>query len=114
MHTITAPWIAWSLLLLAGVLEVAWATLMKSSDGFTRHGPAALCIALAWLSFFLLGLATRTLPIGTAYAIWTGIGAVGVAACGILWFGERADPARLSCIALIVAGIVGLKWLAPR
>lgn len=114
MQTIATPWTAWGLLLLAGLLEIAWATLMKSSEGFSRHGPAALCIGLAWLSFFLLGFATRSLPIGTAYAIWTGIGAVGVAACGILWFGERADPARIACIGLIVAGIVGLKWLAPR
>lgn len=103
------PFLPWVLLLLAGLLEVLWAVLMKASDGFARHGLAALCIAIAWLSFFLLGFAAKTLPIGTAYAIWTGIGAAGVAVLGVVLFGEALTPTRVACIAFIVAGIVGLK-----
>jgi quaternary ammonium compound-resistance protein SugE len=104
-----APYLPWALLLLAGLLEVLWAVLMKASDGFARHGLAALCIAIAWLSFFLLGFAAKTLPIGTAYAVWTGIGAAGVAVLGVVLFGEALTLVRVACIAFIVAGIVGLK-----
>jgi quaternary ammonium compound-resistance protein SugE len=114
MNALLTPPLAWGLLLAAGLLEVAWATLMKRSEGFSQHGTALACIALAWASFFLLGFAVRTFPIGTAYAVWTGIGAVGVALCGIAWFGEAASPVRVACIAMIVAGCVGLKVLAGR
>jgi quaternary ammonium compound-resistance protein SugE len=100
---------AWSILLVAGILEVVWAISMKASDGFTRLPYTALTIAAAWVSFWLLGLSLRALPVGTAYAVWTGIGAVGAAILGIMLFNEPANFARLGCIALIVLGILGLK-----
>ena len=100
---------AWLILLGAGLLEIVWSISMKASDGFTRLPYTALTIAAAWLSFGLLGLSLKALPVGTAYAVWTGIGAVGAAILGIALFGEPANPARLGCIALIVLGILGLK-----
>jgi quaternary ammonium compound-resistance protein SugE len=100
---------AWWLLLVAGILEVAWATSMKASAGFTKPWLTAITIAVAWASFALLGLAMKSLPVGTAYAVWTGIGAVGAAIVGILMFHEPVTPARVGCIALIVAGIAGLR-----
>ena len=100
---------AWLYLLAAGWLEVAWAVGLKYTEGFTRLWPSVWTgLALA-LSMVLLAAAVRTLPLGTAYAIWTGIGAVGTAALGVLLFGESASAARLLCIGLIVAGLVGLK-----
>lgn len=102
----------WILLTLAGLLEVGWAIGLKSSHGFTRFWPSAITVVLMGLSFFLLATALKHLPIGTAYAVWTGIGAVGTALLGILLFGESASPARLACIALILAGIAGLKLLS--
>lgn len=105
------PALAWLLLLGAGLLEIVWVISMKASNGFTRHGYTAITLAAAWLSFVLLGLALRQLPVGTAYAVWTGIGAVGAAVLGIVLFGEAVTPARVACIALIVAGILGLKLL---
>lgn len=102
---------AWTALVVAGVLEVVWATSMKASQGFTRHHYTALTFAAAWASFWLLGTAMKTLPAGTAYAVWTGIGAVGVAVLGILFFEEPVTLARIGCIALIVLGIAGLKML---
>jgi len=104
---------AWIILLLAGVLEIAWAVGLKVSDGLTRPLPAAATIAAMIASMALLAVAVRTLPIGTAYAVWTGIGAVGTVLFGILLFGESASPVRLACITLIVVGIVGLHSTEP-
>ena len=101
----------WTLLFFAAALEIVWASGLKSTAGFTRLWPSAGVIAAMAASMFLLALAARGLPIGTAYAVWTGIGAVGTALAGIFLFGESAAPARLACIALIVAGVIGLKFL---
>ena len=102
----------WAMLAVAGLFEVAWAVGLKYTDGFSRWWPSVgTAIAMA-VSVVLLALAMRTLPVGTAYAVWTGIGAVGTALLGIALFGEPATFARLGCIALIVAGIVGLKLTA--
>ncbi len=111
--TVTPGW-AWILLLVAGLLEVVWAVTMKASDGFARLDLTVVTLVAAWVSFFLLGLALKVLPVGTAYAIWTGIGAVGAAVLGILLFGESASPARLLCIGLILCGIFGLKWVGSN
>ena len=100
---------AWLYLLVAGLLEVAWAVGLKYAEGFTRLWPSVWTGAALVLSMVLLAAAVRTLPLGTAYAVWTGIGAVGTAALGILLFGESASPARIICIGLILAGLVGLK-----
>lgn len=97
-------------LILAGFLEVGWALGLKYTDGFTKLMPSLLTVAMMIGSFVLLGQALRVLPIGTAYAIWTGIGAVGTAILGMWLFGEPRDLARILCILLIVAGIVGLKF----
>lgn len=104
---------AWLVLLVAGVLEVGWAVGLKYTEGFTRPLPTVLTVVSMVASLALLGLALRTLPLGTAYAIWTGVGTIGTAAAGILLFAEPADAARLACIGLIVAGIVGLKLVTP-
>ena len=93
---------AWIWLVAAGLLEVVWAVALKYSNGLTRFWPAGA-------SFFLLALAMKRLPLGTAYVVWTGIGAVGTAILGMALFGEPASPGRIACIGLIVAGIVGLK-----
>jgi quaternary ammonium compound-resistance protein SugE len=103
--------LAWMLLLAAGLLEIVWATSMKASQGFTRHHFTSITLIAAALSFWLLGLALRQLPVGSAYAVWTGIGAVGTAILGIVFFGESLTLPRVGCIALIVLGIVGLKLL---
>src|SRR5262245_11730376 len=100
---------AWVYLLLAGLFEVGWAIGLKYTDGFTRLVPSLWTVAAMVMSLALLGLALKTLPVGTAYAVWTGIGAVGTAALGIYLFGEPAAATRLTSIGLIVAGIVGLK-----
>ncbi|MCK9907699.1 multidrug efflux SMR transporter [Microbacteriaceae bacterium K1510] len=102
---------AWIILLAAGLFEVVWAVGLKAANG--RPVILAVTIAAMIASVVLLYLALRDLPLGTAYAIWTGIGAVGTVLVGILWFGESADPLRLACIALIFAGIAGLKWATP-
>ena len=99
----------WGILFVAGLFEVAWAIGLKYTEGFSRLAPSALTVAAMLLSVVLLGVALKTLPVGTAYAVWTGIGAVGTAALGIYLFGEPASAARLASIGLIVAGIVGLK-----
>ena len=104
---------AWILLFIAGLLEVVWALSLKYSDGFTRLVPSVVTIIAAAASFWLLAAALRHLPAGTAYAVWTGIGAIGVAMLGIVLLGESASPARLACIGLIVAGVVGLKLFSP-
>ena len=103
----------WTLLILAGLFEIVWAIGLKYTDGFTRTLASTITIAAMIVSMYLLALAARTLPIGTAYAVWTGIGAVGAALLGIMLFGESANAMRLGCIALIVAGIVGLKLSSP-
>lgn len=100
---------AWGILLLAGLLEVGWAVGLKYTDGFTRLWPTVGTAAALVGSMVLLGIALRTLPLGTAYAIWTGIGSIGTAILGIVLFSEPAGAVRLACIALVVAGIVGLK-----
>jgi len=100
---------AWIYLTVAGLLEIGWAIGLKYTDGFTRLLPSLWTLASMILSIVLLGLALRTLPVGTAYAVWTGIGAVGTAALGIYLFAEPATVARLLCIGLILSGIVGLK-----
>ncbi len=100
---------AWTLLLIAGILEVGWAIGLKYTAGWTRLGPSLLTIALMSISMFLLARAVQSIPVGTGYAVWTGIGAVGTAGLGVILFGESASPARLICICAIVAGIVGLK-----
>ena len=104
---------AWIVLLLAGLFEVGWAVGLKLTEGFTRPLPALLTVASMAVSLGLLGLALKSLPLGTAYAVWTGVGTAGTALLGILLFGESADAARLLCIALIVAGILGLKLVSP-
>ena len=100
---------AWSALLLAGVLEMGWAVGLKYTDGFSRLWPSVATIGAMVVSLLLLGLAVRTLPIGTAYAVWTGIGTVGTVLLGMALFGEPASPLRLAFIAMIIAGIIGLK-----
>ena len=100
---------AWSILFVAGLLEIVWAIGLKYTEGFTRLVPSAITLAAMAGSVILLGLALKSLPVGTAYAVWTGIGAVGTAALGIFLFGEPATALRLASIGLIVAGIVGLK-----
>ncbi len=104
---------AWALLLLAGLFEVAWAVGLKYTEGFTRPVPTILTLAAMAASLGLLGLALRHLPLGTAYAVWTGVGTLGTVILGIWLFGESADALRLACIGLIVAGIVGLKLVTP-
>jgi len=100
---------AWIYLFVAGLFEIGWAIGLKYTDGFSRLVPSLLTAAAMIVSLTLLGLALKTLPVGTAYAIWTGVGAVGTAALGIYLFGEPATAARLASIGLIVAGIIGLK-----
>ena len=100
---------AWAILFVAGLMEIGWAIGLKYTEGFSRLVPSVLTLACMLASIVLLGLAVKTLPIGTAYAVWTGIGAVGTAALGIILLGEPATAMRLASIGLIVAGIVGLK-----
>lgn len=102
---------AWLLLAVAGLLEIGWAVGMKYTDGFTRPLPSVAVLVVALLSFWLLGLAMKVLPVGTAYAVWVGIGAAGAAVLGMLLFKEPATAARIVCIVLIVAGVLGLKLL---
>jgi quaternary ammonium compound-resistance protein SugE len=100
---------AWVILAVAGLLEIGWAIGLKYTDGFTRPGPTVATVAAMVASMVLLGLAMRTLPVGTAYAVWTGIGTVGTVLLGMYLFGESAQPIRLLFIAMIVGGIIGLK-----
>ena len=101
---------AWLYLFLAGLFEVGWAIGLKYTEGFSRLFPSLLTVSAMGLSLALLGLALKNLPVGTAYAVWTGIGAVGTAALGIILFSEPATASRLACIGLIVCGIAGLKF----
>ena len=103
---------AWILLFVAGLFEIGWAVGLKYTDGFTRPIPTILTAGAMVASVVLLGLAVRTLPLGTAYAIWTGIGTVGTVLLGIWLLGEPATAVRLLCISLIIAGIAGLKLTA--
>lgn len=100
---------AWIYLVVAGLLEIVWAIGMKQSEGFTRLWPSVVTIFFMIASFFLLSVAMKSLPAGTAYAIWTGIGAAGVAIIGMIYFGESREIARILCVVLIVGGVVGLK-----
>jgi len=100
---------AWTLLIIAGLFEIGWAVGLKYTEGFTRLWPSVWTAAAMVISVYLLAIAVRTLPIGTGYAVWTGVGAAGTAILGILLFNEGASAMRLASIGLIVAGIVGLK-----
>ena len=103
----------WLMLTLAGLFEIVWAIGLKYTEGFTRTVPTVITVAAMAASMYLLALAAKTLPIGTAYAVWTGIGAVGAAVLGVFLFSESANLVRICCIGLIVAGIVGLKLSTP-
>ena len=102
----------WVVLLLAGLFEIGWAVGLKYSEGFTRLWPSVVTLLSLTASMGLLGLSLRTLPLGTAYAVWTGIGAVGTAIVGMVLFREPATVARIVCLSLIIVGIAGLKLLA--
>jgi quaternary ammonium compound-resistance protein SugE len=104
--------VAWLILLLAGLLEIGWAIGLKYTDGFTKLVPTVLTATSMVASVVLLGIAVRTLPLGTAYAVWTGVGMVGTVILGIVLFAEPATAIRLGCISLIIAGIAGLKLTA--
>ncbi|WP_309084005.1 quaternary ammonium compound efflux SMR transporter SugE [Chelativorans sp.] len=104
---------AWLILFAAGLFEVGWAVGLKYTEGFTRLWPTVGTVLSMIVSLGLLGLALRSLPLGTAYAVWTGVGTIGTVILGIALFGESADIVRLACIGLIVAGIVGLKLVTP-
>lgn len=103
---------SWMLLLIAGLLEVVWAIGLKYTEGFSKLMPSIITISAMIASVWLLALALKGIPVGTGYAVWTGIGAVGTAILGIVLFGEAANAARIACIALIVAGIFGLKLVS--
>lgn len=105
---------AWALLLLAGLFEVGWAVGLKYTEGFTRLWPSLWTVAAMLASVLLLGLAMKSLPVGTAYAVWVGVGAVGTVLLGIALLGEPAGAGRLLSVALIVAGVVGLKLSSPQ
>jgi quaternary ammonium compound-resistance protein SugE len=100
---------AWVILFFAGLLEVAWALLLKQSEGFTRPGQTIGFLVTLFLSMFLLSQALKTLPVGTAYAVWTGIGAAGTATIGMIWLGEPRDALKLVSLVLLVGGIIGLR-----
>jgi quaternary ammonium compound-resistance protein SugE len=104
---------SWLLLVVAGLFEIGWAIGLKYTDGFTRLWPTVWTVAAMVISLALLGLALKTIPVGTGYAVWTGVGAAGTAILGIILFAEPATALRLGCIGLIVAGIVGLKFASP-
>ena len=104
---------SWTILFLAGLFEVAWAVGLKYTEGFTRLWPSVGTVAAMAVSFYLLAVAMRTLPLGTAYAVWVGVGAVGTAILGIVLFNEPANAGRLVSLGLILAGIIGLKLASP-
>jgi quaternary ammonium compound-resistance protein SugE len=106
--------LAWVILIVAGLFEVGWAIGLKYSQGFTRLWPSLATAASMIVSLALLGIALRTLPLGTGYAVWTGVGAVGTVILGIVLFGESTDLPRLFCVGLTVAGILGLKVVSPH
>ncbi len=100
---------AWVIVAVAGLLEMVWALLLKRSEGFTRVGPALGFASSPALGMYLLAVAPRTPPVGTAYAVWTGIGAAGTAIVGMVWLGESRDPLKILSLALLIAGIAGLQ-----
>ena len=100
---------AWMILVGAGLLEIVWATALKDAEGFTRLWPSVIGIVFSLVSFFMLAVALKSLPVGTAYAVWVGIGVSGVAIAGMIAFGESASPLRLGFIALILFGVIGLR-----
>jgi len=104
----------WTFLILAGLLEIGWAIGLKYTEGFTRLWPTVATFATMTVSFYLLSLSLKTIPMGTAYAVWTGIGAAGTAALGMMLFGEPREVARVLCIVMIVAGTVGLKLFSGK
>lgn len=106
--------VAWTLLIIAGLFEIIWAIGLKYTEGFTRLWPSVGTIAAMIIGFILLSQAIRTIPVGTGYAVWTGIGVVGTAVVGMLFLGEPRDAARIICLLLIVVGIVGLKIVSPE
>ena len=103
---------AWTVLLVAGVLETAWAAGLKSTHGFTRLWPSVWTGTAAVASMVLLAIAVKVIPLGTGYAVWTGIGAVGTALIGMVWLGESRDVVRLLCLGLIIAGVLGLRFVS--
>jgi quaternary ammonium compound-resistance protein SugE len=103
----------WVILVIAGLFEIGWAIGLKYTEGFTRLWPTVLTVISMIISLWLLGIAMKSLPVGTAYSIWVGVGAVGTVVLGIVLLGEPANPARLISVALIIAGIVGLKLATP-
>lgn len=103
----------WVILIIASLFEIAWAIAIKSSEGFTRLLPTLVTVVAMVISVGLLGIAARSLPMGTAYAVWTGIGTVGTIVCGIAFLGDSVSPVRLICLGLIILGIVGLKVTSP-
>lgn len=105
---------AWTLLCMAGILEIAFAFSMKASQGFTKVMPALFTVGSGLASVFLLSLSMRTLPMGTGYAVWTGIGAAGTAIVGMVVLGDSAAPMRVLCVGLILAGVIGLKLVTPE
>ncbi len=104
---------AWLLLIIAGLCEIVWAIGLKYADGFTRLWPSVITLVAMLVSIVLLGYAMKSLPVGTSYAVWVGIGAVGTAVLGIVLLGESASPGRLASLVLILAGIIGLKLATP-
>ena len=104
---------AWLLLIVAGLCEIVWAIGLKYAEGFTRFWPSVITVVAMLVSIVLLGFAMKSLPVGTSYAVWVGVGAGGTAILGIVLLGESASPGRLASLALIVAGIVGLKLATP-
>jgi len=105
---------AWTYLFIAGMLEMAWAIGLKYTEGWTRLGPSILTVIGMIASFYFLSLALRELPVGTAYAVWTGIGAVGTAILGIVIFGESRDLLKMFCLAMIIGGVVGLRFVSSE
>jgi quaternary ammonium compound-resistance protein SugE len=105
---------AWTVLLVAGVLETAWAVGLKYTQGFTRLWPSVGTGVAAAASMVLLAIAVKVIPVGTGYAVWTGIGAVGTALIGMLWLGESRDGLRLLCLGLIIAGVLGLRFVSAN
>ncbi len=104
---------AWVYLILAGICEIGWAIGLKYTHGFSKLWPSVFTLSTALFSFYLLAQALKTLPVGTGYAVWTGIGAVGTAILGMLILGEPRETGRIVCILLIVAGVLGLKFVSP-
>lgn len=105
---------AWLWLLFAGLLEICWAAALPATQGFSKFWPSVFVLVMGTFSVIVLAWAVKTLPVGTAYAVWTGIGTLGTVAIGMIWLNEPRDALRLLFIAMIVAGCIGLKWLSPE